>query len=136
MLPHVNVNSDMTKYLPSDSRMKQGLEIITTEFSGAQVQSADVKAMFPDVEADEREVLTTQLSQMPDVRDVSSVVSADSAYTLFNLVVPKSVDQKALGVTIRERYGNDVIVETSQDGATPPFSVIVISETVLLRRSP
>lgn len=127
MLPHVNVNSDMTKYLPSDSRMKQGLEIITTEFSGAQVQSADVKAMFPDVEADEREVLTTQLSQMPDVRDVSSVVSADSAYTLFNLVVPKSVDQKALGVTIRERYGNDVIVETSQDGATPPFSVIVIS---------
>ena len=127
MLPHVNVNSDMTKYLPSDSRMKQGLEIINTEFSGAQVQSADVKAMFPDVEADEREVLATQLSQLEDVRDVSSVVSADSAYTLYNLVVPKSVDQKALGAAISERYGDDVIVETSQDGATPPFSVIVIS---------
>lgn len=131
MLPHVNVNSDMTKYLPSDSRMREGLEIITSDFDGAQLQNADVRAMFPDVDSDELKVLAAQLDAIPDVRDVTYTVSADSAYTLYNLVVPKSVDQKALGVAIHERYGDDVVVETSQDGATPPFSVIVISAVII-----
>ncbi len=131
LIPRVNVNSDMTKYLPNDSRMRQGLEIIMSDFSAAQLQSADVKAMFPDVRRDERDVLTAQLNAIPDVYGVTYNVSADSAYTLFNLVVPKSIDQKALGKAIRERYGDDVIVETSQDGATPPFSVIVIAAVLI-----
>lgn len=127
LIPRVNVNSDMTKYLPNNSRMREGLEIITNDFSAAQLQSADVKAMFPDVRSDEREVLMNQLNALPDVYGVTYSVSADSAYTLFNMVVPKNIDQKAMGKSIRERYGDDVIVETSQDGATPPFSVIVIA---------
>ena len=131
LIPRVNVNSDMTKYLPNNSRMRHGLEIITNDFSAAQLQNADVKAMFPDVRSDEREVLMSQLNALPDVYGVTYNVSADSAYTLFNMVVPKSIDQKALGKSIRERYGDDVIVETSQDGATPPFSVIVISAVLI-----
>lgn len=131
LIPRVNVNSDMTKYLPNDSRMREGLEIITNDFSAAQLQNADVKAMFPDVRSDEREVLMSQLHALPDVYGITYNVSADSAYTLFNMVVPKSVDQKALGKSICERYGDDVIVETSQDGATPPFSVIVIAAILI-----
>lgn len=131
LIPRVNVNSDMTKYLPNDSRMREGLEIITNDFSAAQLQNADVKAMFPDVRSDEREVLMSQLNALPDVYGITYNVSADSAYTLFNMVVPKSVDQKALGKSICERYGDDVIVETSQDGATPPFSVIVIAAILI-----
>ena len=131
LVPRVNVNSDMTKYLPNQSRMRQGLEIIMSDFSAAQLQSADVKAMFPDVRSDERDVLMAQLNAIQDVNGVTYNVSADSAYTLFNLVVPKSIDQKALGKAIRERYGDDVIVETSQDGATPPFSVIVIAAILI-----
>jgi len=131
LVPRVNVNSDMTKYLPNQSRMRQGLEIIMSDFSAAQLQSADVKAMFPDVRPDERDVLMAQLNAIQDVNGVTYNVSADSAYTLFNLVVPKSIDQKALGKAICERYGDDVIVETSQDGATPPFSVIVIAAILI-----
>ena len=131
LVPRVNVNSDMTKYLPNQSRMRQGLEIIMSDFSAAQLQSADVKAMFPDVRPDERDVLMAQLNAIQDVNGVTYNVSADSAYTLFNLVVPKSIDQKALGKAIRERYGDDVIVETSQDGATPPFSVIAIAAILI-----
>ena len=131
LLPRVNVNSDMTKYLPDQSRMRQGLEIITNDFNAAQLQNADVKAMFPDVRPDEREVLMAQLNALPDVHGVSYTVSEDSTYTLFNMVVPKTIDQKALGKSLRERYGDDVIVETSQDGATPPFSVIVIAAAMI-----
>ena len=131
LIPRVNVNSDMTKYLPNNSRMREGLEIITKDFSAAQLQNADVKAMFPDVRPDEREVLLGQLNALPDVYGVTYNVSQDSSYTLFNMVVPKDIDQKDMGKSIRERYGDDVIVETSQDGATPPFSVIVISAILI-----
>lgn len=131
LIPRVNVNSDMTKYLPTNSRMRQGLEIISSDFSAAQLQNADVKAMFPDVREDERDILLNQLNALPDVNGITYNVSTDSSYTLFNMVVPKSIDQKALGKSIRERYGDDVIVETSQDGATPPFSVIVIAAILI-----
>ena len=131
LIPRVNVNSDMTKYLPNNSRMREGLEIITKDFSAAQLQNADVKAMFPDVRPDEREVLLGQLNALPDVYGVTYNVSQDSSYTLFNMVVPKDIDQKGMGKSLRERYGDDVIVETSQDGATPPFSVIVISAILI-----
>ena len=47
MMLHVNVNADMTKYLPDDSQMKSGLEIVMNEFgSSAQMSGADVHVMF------------------------------------------------------------------------------------------
>ena len=32
MMFRTNVNADMTKYLPDDSQMKRGLEIVTADF--------------------------------------------------------------------------------------------------------
>ncbi|MCQ2324095.1 MAG: efflux RND transporter permease subunit [Paludibacteraceae bacterium] len=134
LIPHVNVNSDMTKYLPDDSQMKQGLDIMSAEFTAAQLQSADVKVMFQALSAEQRDELVDSLKQINDVQDVTFELSEDSTYTLFNLIVPKSVDQKTLGANIREQYADyqdNVIVETSQDGATPPFFVIVIAAVLI-----
>lgn len=127
---HVNVNSDMTKYLPDNSPMKQGLDILASEFTAAQLQTADVKVMIPDVR-EERQYLADQLLRYDEVQNVTYQVSEDSAYTLYNLVVPKSVDQKSLGVDICDQLGDDIIVETSQDGATPPMIVIIIAAVLI-----
>ena len=44
---HTNVNADMTKYLPNDSQMKRGLEIVMDGFgSSAQMLGTDVHVMF------------------------------------------------------------------------------------------
>ena len=54
MMFHVNVNADMTKYLPDDSQMKSGLEIVMDEFgSSAQMGGADVHVMFEGVSTQE-----------------------------------------------------------------------------------
>ena len=130
---HVNVNADMTKYLPDDSQMKSGLEIITDEFgSSAQMSGTDVHVMFEGLKPAEIPGITTLLDAYPDVRGVSYRYNADSTYTLFDLDVPKSVDQKALGKQISNRFGGNCVVETSQDGATPPVSVMIISAVLIM----
>lgn len=133
LMPQVNVNSDMTKYLPNKSPMKTGLEIVTSEFDASQLQTADIKAMFKGLNDVERKEIATKLAFYKDIKDVTYVVSADSVYTLFKMVAPQSVDQKALGKVIRADFPKkDVIVETGQDGATPPFSVILVAVGVVI----
>ena len=133
MIFHVNVNADMTKYLPDDSQMKSGLEIITSEFgSSAQMSGADVHVMFEGMRPNEVPGIRTLLEGYPDVRSVSYRYSADSTHTVFDLDVPKSMDQKTLGKQISTRFGGNCIVETSQDGATPPISVIVIAAVMIM----
>ena len=133
MIFHVNVNADMTKYLPDDSQMKSGLEILTSEFgSVAQMSGTDVHVMFEGLRPNEVPGIRTLLQGYPDVNGVSYRYSADSAYTVFDLDVPKSVDQKVLGKQISTRFGGNCVVETSQDGATPPLSVIIISAVMIM----
>lgn len=133
MMFHTNVNADMTKYLPDDSQMKSGLEIVMSEFgSSAQMSGADVHVMFEGVRPNEVPGMKTLLNGYPDVQGVSFRYSADSTHALFDLDVPKSVDQKALGKQISTRFGGNCVVETSQDGATPPVSVIIIAAVMIM----
>lgn len=132
MMLHVNVNSDMTKYLPDDSQMKSGLEIITEEFGSAQMSGSDVHVMFEGVKQNEVPGIRTLLDGYPDVQSVSYRYSADSLHTLFDLDVPKSVNQKALGKQISTRFGGNCVVETSQDGATPPMSVMIFAAVLIM----
>ena len=133
MMFRVNVNADMTKYLPDDSQMKSGLEIITTEFSSAaQMSGTDVHVMFEGLQPNEVPGIRTLLDAYPDVHGVSYRYSRDSVYTVFDLDVPKSVDQKALGKQISTRFGGNCVVETSQDGATPPISVMIFAAVLIM----
>ena len=133
MMFHVNVNADMTKYLPDNSQMKRGLEIVTSDFgSSAQMSGADVHVMFEGVNPKEIPGIRTLLESYPDVQSVTYRYSADSTHTVFDLDVPKSVDQKVLGKQISSRFGGSCVVETSQDGATPPMSVMIIAAVMIM----
>ncbi len=133
MMFHVNVNADMTKYLPDNSQMKRGLEVVTSEFgSSAQMSGADVHVMFEGVRPKEIPGIRTLLEAYPDVQSVTYRYSNDSTHTVFDLDVPKSVDQKELGKQISTRFGGNCVVETSQDGATPPMSVMIIAAVMIM----
>lgn len=130
LLFRVNINSDMTKYLPDASRMKQGLDILTSQFGNTQMSGYDVRAMYRGLSHAEREMLMQSFKNLPEVDGVTFQEKGE--YALYELNVSKSVDQKAFGASIRERFGKDAVVETSQDGATPPISVIIIAAVLLL----
>ena len=133
LMTRVNVNADMTKYLPDDSQMKYGLDIVTNEFgASAQMVGADVHVMFDSISPAEIEGMCALLAAYPDVDKVAYRYSADSAHTVFDLTVAKKVNQKALGKQISNRFGGNCVMETSQDGATPPMSVMVIAAVLIM----
>ena len=132
LIPKVNVNSDMTRYLPDDSQMKLGLDIVTAEFGGTQMTGPAVRLMFRDVASSRVQGITDTLSSFSKVKAVSHSFSEDGQYVLFELNVPNSVDQKLLGQEISSRFEDDIVVETSQDGNTPPASVMIIAAALIL----
>ncbi|MCQ2346799.1 MAG: MMPL family transporter [Paludibacteraceae bacterium] len=140
LIPRVNVNSDMTQYLPDGSAMKQGLEIMTSEFDASEVQVPNVKVMFEGLDETQRKDVAAQLAFYEDIKSINYVTTADEQYTLYRMLVPESVDLKQLGCTIRENFENSfddgkehaIVVETGQDGATPSFVVIVVAVLVVI----
>lgn len=131
LMTQVNVNSDMTKYLPSDSPMKQGVDIVFGQFPAAQLVGVDVRAMFHNLPEDRRQVVADRLLSYDQVNGVEYRADSTGHYVLYELDVPKSVDQKAFGKQIRRDFGRDVVVETAQDGATPPMSVPIIAAAII-----
>ena len=129
---HTNVNTDMTVYLPQKYEVKQGMDTLKAEFGSIPSTKGDVQAMFLDLTEQERREIADSLNAITDVDSVRCKQSADGRYTLYDMEVSKSVDQKQLGKQIAKRFGHDAVVETSQDGATPPLSVIVIAAALIL----
>lgn len=140
LMTRVNVNSDMTQYLPDGSPMKQGLEIMMSEFDASELQVPNVKVMFEGLNEKQRKDVAAQLAFYEDIQSINYVTTEDEHYTLYRLLVPESVDLKQLGRTIRDNFENSfddgvehkILVETGQDGATPSFIVIVVAVLVVI----
>ena len=69
LIPMVNINKDMTKYLPKDSAMRHGLDLMRAEFGDET--SSNLEVMFDDLEtpAQKAQVLS-QLETLPNVDSI------------------------------------------------------------------
>lgn len=91
MIPQVEIITDMTKYLPDDSSMKQGLDVMEEEFDDLSMSNT-IRVMFTDLQEADKDVLLEKLGDIEYVDSVS--YEADSAdynkenYTLFTLNIP------------------------------------------------
>ena len=67
-----NINKDMSKYLPNNSNMKQGLDILKGEFNTSTTESKDTsfKIMFKDLEASDKEVVYEILISYDEITSV------------------------------------------------------------------
>lgn len=65
----VNINKDMTKYLPEDSQMKQGMDIMENEFETTTTNET-FKIMFEDLESNDKQTIFEKLSNYEGVANV------------------------------------------------------------------
>lgn len=65
----VNINEDMTKYLPEDSQMKQGMDIMENEFETTTTNET-FKIMFEDLESNDKQTIFEELSNYEGVENV------------------------------------------------------------------
>ena len=72
LLPQVKVNIDMTKYLPDDSPMKQGLDILGEEFSGLEAPNT-MRVMFKNIPEDSEPEVASLLEAVPHAESLTHI---------------------------------------------------------------
>ena len=88
MLPEVKIVSDMTTYLPDDSRMKHGLDRLKSSFSGIDINGSGVSAMFTNEAV--HDSLATELTELDGIAAIIGNRSNDR-YTLYQFIFDPSV---------------------------------------------
>ena len=69
LMMKVEINTDMTRYLPDKSAMKQGIDIMSAEFPAAQTTQT-IRVMFDGLKQEEKEDILARLKSVPYVTDV------------------------------------------------------------------
>lgn len=129
MVPKVNVNTDMTQYLPKNSPMKKGLDRMAEALGTGAMNSFSVRAMYSGLDSVQRDSLAMALRQLEGVTMLTSVQD-NGLYTLYDLSVDASGDPKAVAAQIRQG-GLEVEVETSIDGNLPDPIVFIIAAVLV-----
>ena len=136
MIPHTNINTDMTRYLPDDSPMKHGIDQMTEEFGEEAVGTGIVRVMFwslPD------SLKTSTKDDLSEIDGISNILYQDGSAeynqgekVLYELLCGSQRSQLEIADEISDKYGSRVVVETSEKGNTAPVSVILTAFILLL----
>ena len=126
----------MTRYLPDNSRMKQGIEQMTEEFGEEGVGTGVTRVMFwslPD------SLRVTTKEELAAIDGVSSILYQEGIEeynrgekVLYELLCGNQRSQREIADEISDKYGNNVVIETSEQGTTAPLGVILIAFVLLL----
>ncbi|MBE0601496.1 MAG: MMPL family transporter [Firmicutes bacterium] len=133
----VNINGDLSKYLPESSPAKQGLTVINEEFSPASTFTL----MFENLPADRKQAVRAQLSQTGGVLAVAyddTEVFNQDPYTLYEITVDApgyTPQSKAVVADIAALYEGDTIVisgDAAGNTAIERVPVLMILASVIL----
>lgn len=129
----VNINYDLTEYLPSTSETRIGMDIMNDEFP--ELDTSALNVMFKDLSTEDKNKIKDELE---NIEGVSSVTYDDSdkynkdEYTLYEITVDGADDSKnAANVykSVKDNY-KDYEVYTSGEVATrnaPVLNIAVIA---------
>lgn len=105
--------------------MAQGVAILKEEFPGTDINMGMIQLMF---EGDSTSSpILSELKSTPFSTSVNVRLSVDSLHTLYTILMPGDANLAPITRELRETYGPDVVIESSQDGVTPPISAIIIA---------
>ena len=125
LITKVEINEDMTRYLPEKSTMKQGIDIMSDEFPEAQT-SQTIRVMFDHLMPEEKEGIRASLQSIPYVTDVAwqadlpdynrdehtlYVISTNAGY--------KSAEMKAIKKSLDHDFSGYQIAWHDDDVGTP-----------------
>ncbi|MDO4285353.1 MAG: MMPL family transporter [Eubacteriales bacterium] len=141
LIPRVRVETDMSSYLPDSSAMKQGMELMETEFP-EQATDSTVRVMFTDVPDEEKRALQEELADISGVSSVDYEEASEDynkdSHTLYVLHIPygyHSEEMEQIEQTLEEsfagRYGMVYALDDA-NGASLPLWIVVLAVTILM----
>ena len=130
LIPRINVNSDLTHYLPDSSQMKQGIDRMAEDFPDMDTRMRTLDVMFTrpvDIKEKEAELEAMAVGYTP------LGVQEAPPYTLFQYRVTGDTDPFQLKKDILSRYGDLVVVDIAGDEKMPPnLPTILLLGTALV----
>ena len=140
LIPQVGVNSDMTKYLPNDSQMRQGISLMEEEFPEENA-AYTIRVMFRGLSDDKKMELKDALATVKNVESVS--FDPDSSdynsgeYSLYILNTQYGYDteeETAIEEQVAETYSDYDLTIKNDDTSSPdiPFSVYLAAFGIIL----
>lgn len=140
LMPFVGINYDMTKYLPDDSSMKIGIDLMAEDFPN-MTEESNVRVMFQDLKESQIPSLRQELSEIPYVKNVD-YESGNPKYnkdnhTLFIVYTDyayNSEEELSIEDAIEEKFGDmDMVWKNSNVGEGElPASTVLLAMTLLL----
>ncbi len=140
LIPKVSVNSDMTKYLPDDSSMKQGISLMEKEFP-TMGESYTIRVMFKSLSSEKKTELKDALAAIENVDGVTyDMDSGDynsGEYTLYILNTKYGYDTReeaAVEKQIKEKFSDYEVTVKNDDASAPdiPLSVYLAAFGIIL----
>ena len=129
----VEINEDMTKYLPDDSNMKAGIDIMAEEFPEMETSNT-IRVMFDDLTSDQKEGVLTKLSKIEHVDSVdydaeSSDYNKDN-HTLYVLNMSceyGSDEELSIQDALDSEFADYTMVWKNDDTSLPHLPFIIIA---------
>lgn len=126
MMQHVNINSDMSKYLPDNSLMKKGLNIMNKEFPNIGGPSYEI--MFENLSTDEKQLIYEELNSTKGVASVLYEINSESYnkdnYTLYiiNTDFDENNESNPVLSTVKDMYEDKYTIHTAVFANSDPVS--------------
>ena len=134
----VEVNADMTKYLPDDSNMKIGMDIMEEAFPELE-SSNTIRVMFDDLTEADKAVILEKISSIEHVDSVDhDPVSADynkGNHTLFVINMScdyDSPEEKAIEAELASRFADYKLIWQNDDTSSPDIPAVVIVVIIII----
>ncbi len=138
LIPKVQINTDMTKYLPDDSSMGIGMDIMAEEFPNT-VTPKTIRVMFKDLSDVEKTNVKIDLEEIENVDSVTYNAGANNkdGYTLYTVNTScdyGTPEELAIRETIETTFEDYEIVckNDNTTGADLPLWVIVVAFALLM----
>ena len=140
LIPKVSVNSDMSKYLPNDSSMRQGLSLMEKEFP-TEEESYTIRVMFKGLSSEKKAEVKDALAAIENVdsvtydRDSSDYNSGE--YSLYFLNTKYGYDteeETVIEKQVTEKFSGYEVTVKNDDTSAPdiPLSVYLAAFGIIL----
>ena len=140
LMPRVNINKDMTKYLSDSSNMKQGLDLMDKEFPDTEDEYY-IRMLLRDVPSDKKNEIKKEIKDMANVSSIS--YKADDTeynkdnYTLYEISTEYDYgtpEETALEKELADKYKdfNPVVENLSNEVSLAPYLIISVAVVLIV----
>lgn len=137
LAPMVPINEDLTAYLPDDSSMKQGMDLMDTEFPAAETENT-IRVMVQDLTAEQKQEVRTTLEglQYADSVDYDDTEEHNrdnqTLYIVSTSYAYRSDEETALEASIEDALADYTVVVKNDDTATERISASVVLAAIAI----